>query len=148
MNGVKFNKRAIQEVLIMEEVYRFLKENPIFYVATMDGDQPRVRPFGVVAIFEGKLYLQTGNIKPVYKQMMDNPKIELCTTSKDGTKWLRVAATVVHDGRVEARRQMLEENPMLKKLYSEDDGVGEVLYLKDATATFSSFTADPEVITF
>ena len=80
----------------MEEVYKFLKENPVFYVATMDGDQPRVRPFGVVALFEGKLYLQTGNVKPVYKQMTANPKIELCTTSKDGAKWLRVAATVVH----------------------------------------------------
>ena len=132
----------------MEEVYKFLKENPVFYLATMDGDQPRVRPFGVVALFEGKLYLQSGNIKPVYKQMMANPKIELCTTSKDGTKWLRVAATVVHDGRVEARRHMLEENPMLKKLYSEDDGIGEVLYLKDAAATFYSFTEAPKTVKF
>ncbi len=127
----------------MEEVYKFLKENPVFY-----GDQPRVRPFGVVALFEGKLYLQTGNVKPVYKQMTANPKIELCTTSKDGAKWLRVAATVVHDGRVEARRHMLDENPELRKLYSEEDGVGEVLYLKDATATFYSFTAAPKTVKF
>ena len=132
----------------MEEVYKFLKENPVLYVATMDGDQPRVRPFGVVALFEGKLYLQTGNVKPVYKQMTANPKIELCTTSKDGAKWLRVAATVVHDGRVEARRHMLDENPELRKLYSEEDGVGEVLYLKDATATFYSFTAAPKTVKF
>ena len=132
----------------MEEVYKFLKENPVFYVATMDGDQPRVRPFGVVALFEGKLYLQTGNVKPVYQQMTANPKIELCTTSKDGAKWLRVAATVVHDGRVEARRHMLDENPELRKLYSEEDGVGEVLYLKDATATFYSFTAAPKTVKF
>ena len=132
----------------MEEVYKFLKENPVFYVATMDGDQPRVRPFGVVALFEGKLYLQTGNVKPVYKQMTANPKIELCTTSKDGAKWLHVAATVVHDGRVEARRHMLDENPELRKLYSEEDGVGEVLYLKDATATFYSFTAAPKTVKF
>ena len=99
----------------MDEVYKFLKENPIFYVATMDGDQPRVRPFGVVALFEGKLYLQTGNVKPVFKQMMANPKIELCTMGKDGTSWLRVAAEVVLDPRIEARRQMLEENPTLRR---------------------------------
>ena len=112
----------------MDEVYKFLKENPIFYVATMDGDQPRVRPFGVVALFEGKLYL--------------------CTMGKDGTSWLRVAAEVVLDPRVEARRHMLEENPTLRRLYSEDDGVGEVLWLKNATATFYSFEGEPRVVKF
>ncbi|WP_303322128.1 pyridoxamine 5'-phosphate oxidase family protein [Cloacibacillus evryensis] len=132
----------------MDEVYKFLKENPVFYVATMDGDQPRVRPFGVVALFEDRLYLQTGNIKNVYKQMIKNPKIELCTMSKDGTSWLRVAAEVVHDGRIEARRRMLEENPVLKKLYAEDDGVGEVLWLKNAEATFYSFTEAPRTVKF
>ena len=132
----------------MDEVYNFLKENPIFFVATMDGNQPRVRPFGVVALFEGKLYLQTGNVKAVFKQMMANPKIELCATSKDGATWLRVAAEVALDPRVEARRQMLDENPTLRRLYSEDDGVGEVLYLKNATATFYSFTGDPKTVTF
>ena len=132
----------------MDEVYKFLKENPIFYVATMDGDQPRVRPFGVVALFEGKLYLQTGNVKPVFKQMTANPKIELCTMGKDGTSWLRVAAEVVLDPRVEARRHMLEENPTLRRLYSEDDGGGEVLWLKNATATFYSFEGEPRVVKF
>ena len=120
----------------MDEVYKFLKENPIFYVATMDGDQPRVRPFGVVALFEGKLYLQTGNVKPVF------------TMGKDGTSWLRVAAEVVLDPRIEARRHMLEENPTLRRLYSEDDGVGEVLWLKNATATFYSFEGEPRVVKF
>ena len=86
----------------MDEVYKFLKENPIFYVATMDGDQPRVRPFGVVALFEGKLYLQTGNVKPVFKQMTANPKIELCTMGKDGTSWLRVAADAASTPRTTA----------------------------------------------
>ena len=114
----------------------------------MDGDQPRVRPFGVVALFEGRLYLQTGNVKPVFKQMMANPKIELCTMGKDGTSWLRVAAEVVLDPRVEARRQMLDENPTLRRLYSEDDGVGEVLWLKNATATFYSFEGEPRVVKF
>ena len=132
----------------MDEVYKFLKDNPIFYVATMDGDQPRVRPFGVVALFEGKLYLQTGNVKPVFKQMTANPKIELCTMGKDGTSWLRVAAEVVLDPRIEARRHMLEENPTLRRLYSEDDGIGEVLWLKNATATFYSFEGEPRVVKF
>ena len=132
----------------MEEVYKFLKENPIFFVATEEGDQPRVRPFGVVSLFEGKLYLQTGNVKPVFKQMMANPKIELCAMGKDGKTWLRVAAEVVLDPRVEARRQMLDENPMLRSLYSEDDGIGEVLWLKNATAAFYSFEGEPRVVKF
>ncbi len=132
----------------MEEVYKFLKENPVFYLATIDGDRPRVRPFGVVAIFEGRLYIQTGNVKPVFKQMMANPNIELCTMSKDGTTWLRLAAETVLDPRVEARRRMLDENPQLRRLYSEDDGVGEVLWLKNATASFCTFGKEPKIVKF
>ena len=127
----------------MDEVYKFLKENPIFYVATMDGDQPRVRPFGVVALFEGKLYLQTGNVKPVFKQMTANPKIELCTMGKDGKTWLRVAAEVVLDPRVEARPHMLDENPTLPRLYAEDAGPREAPCLTTATATLHSLEDAP-----
>lgn len=131
----------------MDEVYQYLKANQTFYLATMDGDQPRVRPFGAVAVYEGKLYLQTGNVKKVYAQMQKNPKVEICTTGKDGT-WIRITATIVRDNRIEARQYMLDENPVLKNMYAADDGNCEVLYLKDAVAVIYSFTAEPRTINF
>ncbi|HBM81442.1 MAG TPA: NimC/NimA family protein [Clostridiaceae bacterium] len=131
----------------MNEVYQYLKDCGTFYLATIDGDRPRVRPFGVVDIFEGKIYIQTGNVKNVFKQMQKNPKIEICSMSKDET-WMRVSATAVRDNRIEARQHMLDNNPSLKKMYAADDGNCEVLYLKDATATFYSFTQKPKTIKF
>ena len=130
----------------MERTAEFLKAAQTYYLATMDGDQPRVRPFGTVNIFEGKLYIQTGKSKDVSKQLHINPKAEICAF-KDGA-WLRVAATLVEDDRREARAAMLDAYPTLRGMYNEDDGNTEVFYLKDATATFSSFTAAPEVETF
>ena len=130
----------------MERVEKFLKEAGTYYLATVDGDQPRVRPFGTVNNFEGKLYIQTGKVKDVSKQLHINPKAEICAF-KDG-QWLRVAATLVEDDRREARESMLNAYPQLRNMYSEDDGNTEVFYLKDATATFSSFVAAPEVETF
>ena len=130
----------------MEEVYDFLKKCGTFYIATEEGDQPRVRPFGVVNIFEDKLYIQTGKVKNVSKQMQANPNVEVCGFM-DG-KWLRVAGKVVRDDRIEAKASMLDANPMLKKMYSADDDNTEVLYFKDATATFSSFTEEPRTIKF
>jgi len=130
----------------MEEVYKFLKECGTFYLATEEGDQPRVRPFGVVNIFEGKLYIQTGKIKNVSKQMQINPKVEICGM-KDG-KWIRVTGEVVRDDRREAKVSMLEANPVLKSMYSADDDNTEVLYFKNATATFSSFMEAPKVVKF
>ena len=130
----------------MERVAKFLKESETYYLATVDGDQPRVRPFGTVNIFEGKLYIQTGKVKDVSKQIHANPKVELCAF-KNG-EWLRVAGTLVEDDRREARQAMLDAYPMLQKMYSADDGNTEVFYLKDATATFSSFTKAPEVVKF
>lgn len=131
----------------MNEVYQYLKNSGTFYLATSEGDQPRVRPFGAVDIFEGNLYIQTGNVKNVFAQMQKNPKIEICVMSKDGT-WMRVAATAVQDDRIEARQHMLDENPTLKSMYAADDGNCEVLYLKDATATIYSFTGEPNTIKF
>lgn len=131
----------------MDEVYQYLKTNPTFYLATIDGDQPRVRPFGAVAVYESKLYLQTGNVKKVYAQMQKNPKIEICTVGKDGT-WIRITATAVRDNRIEARQHMLDENPVLKNMYAADDGNCEVLYLKDAAAVIYSFTSEPRTIQF
>ncbi len=130
----------------MERTAKFLKEAETYYLATVEGDQPRVRPFGTVNVFEGKLYIQTGKSKPVSKQLAANPKAEICAF-KNG-EWLRVAATLVEDDRREARKAMLDAYPSLRGMYSEDDGNTQVLYLKDATATFSSFTKAPEVETF
>ena len=125
----------------MEEVYQFLKENRTYYLATMDGDQPRVRPFGTVDLFEGKLYIQTGKSKDVFKQIEANPKVEICASA--GMDWLRVAATLVPDDRTEAKKHMLDNYPELRRMYDEDDAETIVLYLKDATATFATLTGAP-----
>ena len=130
----------------MERVVQFLKDAGTYYLATVDGDQPRVRPFGTAHIFEGKLYIQTGKSKDVSKQLHANPKAEICAF-KDG-KWLRVAGELVSDDRREAKVSMLEAYPSLQNMYSADDDNTEVLYFKNATATFSSFTDAPEVIQF
>ena len=130
----------------MERVCEFLKSAGAYYLATVEGDQPRVRPFGTAHIFEGKLYIQTGKVKPVSKQLAANPKCEICAF-KDGV-WLRVAAELVEDDRVEARKSMLDEYSNLRAMYDENDGNTQVLYLKNAVATFSSFTAAPETYEF
>jgi uncharacterized pyridoxamine 5'-phosphate oxidase family protein len=132
----------------MEEVLRFLKENPTYFLATSEGGQPRVRPFGTIALFEGKLYFQTGQVKDVYRQLMANPRIEICALAADGSRWLRIAATAVRDDRREARAAVLDEYPSLQKMYSPDDGNCEVFWLKDAVAVFSSFTEEPKTVTF
>ncbi len=130
----------------MERVCKFLKDAGTYYLATVEGDQPRVRPFGTAHIFEGRLYIQTGKVKPVSKQLMTNPKAEICAFHK-GT-WLRVAGELVEDDRVEARKSMLDAYPSLRKMYDENDGNTQVFYFQNATATFSSFTAPPETIVF
>ena len=117
-----------------------------YYLATVEGDQPRVRPFGTAHIFDGKLYVQTGRIKAVSKQLAANPKAELCAF-KDGV-WLRVSCELIEDDRAEARKSMLDAYPELRAMYDENDGNTQVLYLKDATATFCSFTAPPEIVKF
>ncbi|WP_392885533.1 pyridoxamine 5'-phosphate oxidase family protein [Eubacterium limosum] len=130
----------------MQKVFDFLKKCNTYYLATTDGDQPRVRPFGTIDLFEDKLYIQTGKVKDVSKQILKNPKIEICAF--DGQKWLRVQAIAVEDDRVEARQHMLDGYPELQNMYSATDDNTQVFYLKDATATFSSFTEAPEIITF
>ena len=130
----------------MQEVLEFLKKASTYYLATVEGDQPRVRPFGTAEIFEGKLYIQTGKIKNVAKQIATNPKVEICAMA-DGN-WIRIAATAVEDDRIEARQDMLNKNPMLQGMYKADDGNCVVYYLKDATATFASFTGEPKVVKF
>ena len=130
----------------MERVCKFLKDAGTYYLATVEGDQPRVRPFGTAHIFEGRLYIQTGKIKSVSRQLMANPKAEICAFH-NGT-WVRIAGELVEDDRVEARKSMLDAYPSLRKLYDESDGNTQVFYFRNAIATFSSFTAEPETIEF
>ena len=130
----------------MNEVYEFLKKCGTFYIATCEGDQPRVRPFGAVNVFEDKLYIQTGKVKNVSHQMEVNPKVEICCFN-EGT-WLRLEGKVVRDERIEAKTSMLDNNPMLKSMYSAEDDNTEVLYFENAKATFYSFTNEPKVIEF
>ena len=139
-------ERVEMERVEMERVEKFLKEAGVYYLATVEGDQPRVRPFGTVNIFDGKLYIQTGKVKEVSKQLHINPKAEICAF-KDGD-WLRVSGELVADDRREARASMLDAYPDLRRMYNEDDGNTEVFYIKNASATFSSFTKAPETINF
>lgn len=130
----------------MDKIYQFLKDAGTYYLATVEGDQPRVRPFGTIDVFEGKLYIQTGKKKDVSKQIHLNPKIEICAF-KDGV-WLRVAAKAVADDRIEAQQHMLDAYPSLQGMYKAGDGNTEVFCLTEGVATFSSFTAAPEIIRF
>ena len=130
----------------IEKVAEFLNSAGTYYLATVDGDQARVRPFGTAHIFEGKLYIQTGKVKNVSKQLHANPKAEACVF-KDGV-WLRITGELIADDRREALTSMLDAYPQLRNMYSEDDGNTEVFYFQNATAVFSSFTAAPETITF
>ena len=133
MNGIK-------------KVYEFLDEAQTYYLATTEGDQPRVRPFGTILLYEGKLYIQTGKVKDVSKQAAANPKFEICAF-KDG-KWLRVAGKLVNDDDRAVKVAMLEKYPSLSSMYDPDDDNTQVLYFANVTATFSSFTEAPETVTF
>ena len=130
----------------MQEVLDFLQKAGTYYLATVEGDQPRVRPFGTSHIFEGKLYIQTGKSKPCAKQMAANPKIEICAFHEGA--WIRIAAKAITDDRVAAKQSMLDAYPMLKDRYSAEDDNTNVLYLEDAVATIESFGGEPKVIKF
>lgn len=130
----------------MNEIYEFLKNAQTYYLATVEGDQPRVRPFGTVDLFEGKLYIQTGKVKPVSRQLHANSKAELCAFM-DG-KWVRVAGELEADERVAAKKHMLDAYPMLRKMYDENDGNTEVFYFKHGVATFSAFGQEPRTVEF
>ena len=130
----------------IEKVVQFLDETKTYYLATVEGDQPRVRPFGTVLLYNGKLYIQTGKAKDVSKQLAADPKAEICAFN--GQEWLRVAGTLVNDEDRAVKVAMLEKYPELKAMYDPDDGNTQVLYFKDAVATFSSFTKAPEIIRF
>ena len=128
------------------KVYHFLKHTKVYYLATVEGDQPRVRPFGTALIYEGRLYIQTGRKKNVSKQIAKNGKVELCAF--DGQCWMRLSGTLVDDNRREAKAAMLNAYPSLKKMYSADDHNTQVLYFKNATAVFYSFGSKPITVKF
>ena len=130
----------------IEKVVKFLEAADTYYLATVEGDQPRVRPFGTVLLYEGKVYIQTGKSKSVSKQLAANPKAEICAFT--GGQWLRVSGELVNDDRREVKAAMLDKHPSLKAMYSADDDNTQVLYFRNAEATFSSFTAAPETFRF
>lgn len=130
----------------MKSVYEFLKNAEVYYLATVEGDQPRVRPFGTVNIFEGRLYIQTGKVKPTSRQLAQNPKAELCAF-KDG-EWIRVSCELVEDDRYEAKKSMLDAYPSLRGMYDENDSNTEVLYMKNAVAVFSAFGKESVTVEF
>ena len=130
----------------MKEVQEFLKECGVYFLATTEGDQPRVRPFGTAEIFENHLYKKTKKMKNVSKQIVNNPKVELCAF-KDG-KWIRVTGKLIRDDRIEAKKYMLDQNPNLRSMYNELDDNTEVLYFETGEATISSFTEPPKTIKF
>ena len=130
----------------MEEVYAFLKACGTYYLATVEGDQPGVRPFGTMDIFDSRLTIQTGRKKDVARQIFQNPKVELC--GFHGGKWLRVAAKAVEEPRLEAQEHMLDAYPNLRNRYAPGDGNNLIFALTEVTATFSSFTEEPRTVTF
>ncbi len=131
----------------VDKVYYYLNDCQTYYLATVDGDKPKVRPFGTVLLDDGKLYLQTGKAKSVSKQIAANPSVEICASMNNGT-WLRIAGQLEEDDNRELRVKMLEKMPALKEMYDPDDGNMQMLRFKDAKATFYSFTTEPEVVEF
>lgn len=138
--------KEIFKMEAIEKVVKFLKDANVYYLATVDGDKPKVRPFGTAHIFEGKLYIQTGKVKDVSKQLAANPNAEICAFK--GADWVRVSGKLVEDDRVEARQSMLDAYPSLQSMYSADDGNTQVFYFEDASAVFASFKHDPEKVEF
>lgn len=130
----------------MKRVCDFLKKAGVYYLATVEGDQPRVRPFGTINEFEGKLYIQTGKIKPTSRQLLANPKAELCAFHEGF--WIRIACELIEDDRFEAKKSMLDAYPNLRHMYDENDGNTQVFYMRNAVAIISSFGGAPEVIEF
>lgn len=132
----------------MQEVQAFLKDCGAFFIATADGDQPRVRPFGVSEIIDGRLYIMTGKVKDVFKQMAKNGKFEICALKKSGSEWMRISGTLINDETLSVKEEFLKRNPGLKSMYKADDGNMAVLYITNGTARFSSFSAPERTVNF
>ena len=128
----------------MNEIYDFLKNSGVYFLATVDGDTPKVRPFGTIEIFENKLYIQTGKSKDVYKQIEKNNNVEICAFNNG--RWIRVTGKLIPDDRVEAKKDMLDNYPELRGMYNENDDNTIVLYFESFKAVIYSFTEAPKVI--
>lgn len=133
---------------ILNEVQTYLKECGAFFIATNDGDQPRVRPFGVSEIIDGRLYIMTGKVKDVFKQMAANGKFEICAMKSSGAEWMRMSGTLVNDDTLAVKEEFLNRNEEMKSMYKADDGNMAVLYITEATARFYSFTAPVREVSF
>ena len=132
----------------MQEVQAFLKDCGAFFIATVDGDQPRVRPFGVSEIIDGRLYIMTGKVKDVFKQMVKNGKFEICAMKKSSSEWIRISGILINDETLSVKEEFLKRNPGLKSMYKADDGNMAVLYITNGTARFSSFSAPQRTVNF
>lgn len=130
----------------MNEVYEFLKKCGTYYLATVEGYKPRVRPFGTIDLYNNRLYIQTGKVKAVSRQIKENPQIEIC--AMDDGKWIRIEATAYLDNNIDAQKHMLAAYPSLQKMYQPGDGNTEVLYLRNVTAKICSFTEEPKIFKF
>lgn len=130
----------------MDEVLKFLRDSKVFYVATVDGNLPRVRPFGLVMIYDGKLCFCTNNQKDVYKQMQANPNIEISATSPDGMEWIRLRGKAVFNTTRESKKAALEVSPSLRDIYSEDDDIFETFYIDQAEATFADMKGNSRTV--
>jgi uncharacterized pyridoxamine 5'-phosphate oxidase family protein len=142
------DRNGIREGIKMQEVYEFLKKCNVYFLATVEDGKPRVRPFGTYHIYEGRLYIQTGKSKAVSRQMLADPNIEISAFDGESGAWIRIAATVVDDPRLEAKQSLLDAFPILEGRYSADDGNTQVLYLKDATATIETLGGEKKVVKF
>jgi len=147
-DGITATINEQTKVANMEEVQAYLKECGTFYIATNEGDQPRVRPFGVSEIINGRLYIMTGKVKDVFKQMAANGKFEICALKPSGSEWMRLSGTLVNDETLAVKEEFLNRNPGLKSMYKADDGNMAVLYITNATARFCSFSAAERTVNF
>jgi uncharacterized pyridoxamine 5'-phosphate oxidase family protein len=130
----------------MKEVDEFLRNCGVFYLATIDENKPRVRPFGITNIFDNKLYVLTGKKKDVFKQIQKNQNVEI--SANIGERWIRIEGKLINDDNQEAKKSILDNNPQLRAMYSEDDDNTAVLYFENAKATFYSFTEEPKTVEF
>ena len=130
----------------MKKIYELLKEAGVYYLATVEGNQPRVRPFGTVLVYEDRLYIQTGKSKPVSHQLKDNPHSEICAFNKG--IWIRVSGELINDDRLEVKKAMLDAYPNLRSMYDENDDNTQVLYFKNGKASICGFGKDEEIIEF
>jgi len=131
----------------LTKIYDFLHEAKRFFVATVDKDKPRVRPFGSYMIYDGKLYFSTADTKPFWRQIIENPNIEICACDGEGG-WLRIEAKANPDRRKVVKEAMLRQNPRLQQIYEAHGKHVALFYITNATAAFENLKGEKEVFKF